>query len=93
MLYWLDTEFIEQGPDYPIDPISIALVAKDGREYYAINNECKFENASDWVVFCQLFGTMMELPPSFPPCHLEPLEMISSMIVPCNVWIVDAPYS
>ncbi len=123
MLYFLDTEFIEDGET--IDLISIGLVAEDGREYYAVNEECKFCMASpwvwnnvldpmeikiwsnhtftankettealksrnqiakdiiefvgettpefwsdyaayDWVVLCQLFGTMVDLPTGFP---------------------------
>jgi hypothetical protein len=36
MHYFLDTEFNERGPDFPIDLISIALVNKTG-EYYAQN--------------------------------------------------------
>lgn len=126
MRYWLDTEFIEDG--HTIDLISIGIVAEDGREYYAINYDCDFDRASDWVkenvinqlppkpligmydnqsevrkqgwwnkeeivrqveefcnpakygkpefwgyyadydwvVFCQLFGTMMDLPKDFP---------------------------
>lgn len=47
MKYWLDTEFIEDGKT--IDLISIGIVAEDGREYYAVNADCHFEMASDWV--------------------------------------------
>lgn len=47
MRYYLDTEFIEDGKT--IDLISIGIVAEDGREYYAVNRECQFENVSDWV--------------------------------------------
>jgi hypothetical protein len=135
MLYWLDTEFIEDGRT--IDLISIGIVAEDGREFYAESTEADFSKASpwvkenvlthlwsrrsdkseankwsrdggkggllnrrqiatelltfvnwhsdephfepsfkpefwayyadyDWVVFCQLFGTMMDLPKGFP---------------------------
>ena len=113
--YFIDTEFIE----YPktIDLISIGLIAEDGREYYAVNEECDCSKASewviknvlekmpeynkktnklkgkplskikeelldfceeddckfygyysdyDWVVFCWIFGSMMELPGNFP---------------------------
>jgi hypothetical protein len=35
MKYFYDTEFIEDGKT--IDLISIAIVAEDGREYYAVN--------------------------------------------------------
>lgn len=48
MKYWLDTEFIEDGKT--IDLISIGLVCEDGREYYAINRDCDFRKASNWVL-------------------------------------------
>jgi hypothetical protein len=56
MKYFLDTEFIE-GFNKPvfgkrrhhIDLISIAIVAEDGRHYYAISNEYSYEDASEWV--------------------------------------------
>ncbi|MGL4617722.1 MAG: 3'-5' exoribonuclease domain-containing protein [Xenococcaceae cyanobacterium] len=47
MKYFLDCEFIEDGKT--IDLISIGIVCEDGREYYAINNDCKFHLANDWV--------------------------------------------
>ena len=47
MKYFLDTEFIEDGKT--IDLVSIGIVAEDGREYYAINSECDFSKANDWV--------------------------------------------
>ena len=47
MKYFLDTEFIEDGKT--IDLISIGIVAEDGREYYAINSECDFPKANDWI--------------------------------------------
>lgn len=118
--YFLDTEFIEDGKT--IDLISIGIVCEDGREFYAINHDCDFSKANqwvkdnvlihifnnpsdplpltndyiggwrnkllithqikqfitgtpefwgyyadyDWVVFCQLFGPMMDLPRRFP---------------------------
>lgn len=46
MKYFIDTEFIEDftrpligKPRHYIDLISIAIVAEDGREYYAVSNE------------------------------------------------------
>jgi len=56
MKYFIDTEFIE-GFKKPlfgkrrhfIDLISIAIVAEDGRSYYAISNEYKYRDADDWV--------------------------------------------
>lgn len=57
--YFLDTEFIERGSGYPIDLISLGIVAEDGREYYAISTEFKPRAASDWVIENVLKG----LPP------------------------------
>lgn len=56
MKYFIDTEFIE-GFHKPlfgkrrhfIDLISIGIVCEDGREYYAISNEYKYNMAGDWV--------------------------------------------
>lgn len=47
MRYWYDTEFIEDGRT--IDLISLGVVAEDGRELYAQNEECRFRRASVWV--------------------------------------------
>lgn len=117
MRFFLDTEFIERGPKYPIELISIGIIDESGREFYAISSEFDPDHASDWVkenvisklepnierisldtlayalityiwpnyldskpkpefwayfadydwvVFCQIFGTMMDLPKGFP---------------------------
>lgn len=109
MRYFIDTEFIESGLSYPLILLSIGIVAEDGREFYAVNEDAPLELASDWVranviphlggpkvgitkigpgiihwmtdlkpefwgyyadydwvVFCQLFGTMMDLPKGWP---------------------------
>lgn len=47
MRYWYDCEFIEDGRT--IDLISIGMVAEDGRDYYAQNEQCHFPRASVWV--------------------------------------------
>lgn len=47
MKFFLDTEFIEDGST--IDLISIGIVREDGREFYAINDDCDWDKASDWV--------------------------------------------
>ena len=49
MLYFIDTEFVERGPDYPIDLISLGIVSSDGREYYAQSVEFDHRKASEWV--------------------------------------------
>lgn len=113
MKYFLDTEFSERGHCYPVELISIGIVAEDGREFYRENkqldhldlevvcNEWVRKNVLphltgekayrdqiakdiiefvgtekaefwgyfadyDWVVFAQIFGTMMDLPKNFP---------------------------
>ena len=109
-LYFLDTEFIEDGST--IDLISIGVRCEDGREFYAESAEADLSQASewvqanvlphldplwrmsrakiagellkftnhgahrpqfwayyadyDWVAVCQLYGTMMDLPKSWP---------------------------
>ncbi|MDJ0723726.1 MAG: 3'-5' exoribonuclease [Prochloraceae cyanobacterium] len=47
MKIFIDTEFIEDGKT--IDLISIGMINEDGEEYYAINLDCKFDRANDWV--------------------------------------------
>jgi len=47
--YFIDTEFVERGPDYPIDLISIGIVSSDGRELYAQSVEFDHRKASEWV--------------------------------------------
>lgn len=115
MRIFIDTEFLESGPAEPLHLFSIALVAEDGREFYAINRDCPLDLANawvranvlphvdmdkaesredlkarmiafladvcndgvppqfwgyycdyDWVVFAQIFGTMMDLPENYP---------------------------
>lgn len=110
MKYFLDTEFMENGPHHPIDLLSIGIVAQDGTEFYAVNSEADHSHANqwvrenvlphlnqnsaitlnkirlgvinfigsekpefwgyyadyDWVVFCQIFGKMIDLPEGWP---------------------------
>lgn len=47
--FFIDTEFIESGPNRPIELLSIALVAEDGREFYAVNSDAVLANANEWV--------------------------------------------
>ncbi len=49
MRYWYDTEFIEDGPERPIELISIGIVCEDGREYYAQSCEFNTRSANEWV--------------------------------------------
>lgn len=45
--YFLDTEFMEDGRT--IELLSIAVVADDGREYYAADRDADQSRANDWV--------------------------------------------
>lgn len=47
MLVWYDFEFIEDG--HTIEPISLGMVAEDGRELYHQNRDCHFKQANEWV--------------------------------------------
>jgi hypothetical protein len=47
MRYYIDTEFVEN--DSTIDLISIGIVSEDDRRYYALNYNCDFSKADDWV--------------------------------------------
>jgi hypothetical protein len=57
MRYFIDTEFIEgffhsafsKKHRHYVDLISIGIIAEDGREYYAISNEYRYSEASEWV--------------------------------------------
>ena len=40
MRVFYDVEFVERGPQLPIQPISFGFVAEDGQEMYLINEEC-----------------------------------------------------
>lgn len=47
MRYFYDCEFIEDGRT--IDLVSIAAVAEDGREFYAVSTEFNPDRAGKWV--------------------------------------------
>lgn len=49
MKYFIDCEFQESGPKSPLELISIALIAEDGREFYAINSDFDWKKASSWL--------------------------------------------
>ncbi len=49
MKFFLDTEFIERGSEFPLILLSIGIVAEDGREFYAENIMADHATASDWV--------------------------------------------
>lgn len=114
MKFFLDTEFIERGPKYPVTLISIGIVDERGGRFYAVSSDFRQEDCSDWVkenvlphlgdsprlplndiailvrewvdvqceglkpefwgyfadydwvVFAQMFGTMMDLPDGYP---------------------------
>jgi len=107
--FFIDTEFIESGPSFPLILLSIGIVDGEGRELYLVNADAPLELANDWVrknviphlgpsstpikdfpsrikefigdckpefwgyyadydwvVFCQIFGAMIDLPKGWP---------------------------
>jgi hypothetical protein len=49
MRFFLDTEFIERGPKYPVTLISIGIVDARGGELYLVSSDFREEDCSDWV--------------------------------------------
>lgn len=108
MRIFFDFEFIEDGPAFVMEPISIGMVREDGEEYYAEFQGVQWNRANqwvninvkpfltgpikrkhiiareirefvgetpefwayfadyDWVILCQLFGRMVDLPSGWP---------------------------
>lgn len=71
--YFLDTEFIEAP--FHLDPVSIALVCDDGREFYAINAEADHSRADPWVVT----NVLAKLPPRSDPRWMTRAEIALTM--------------
>lgn len=62
MKYFIDTEFAESP--CTIELISVAIVAEDGREFYAESTDFKYSMANDWVkanVIPQLWSRQEEI--------------------------------
>lgn len=49
MKYFIDAEFSERGPKYPLELISIGIVAEDGREFYRENENALSIDVNSWV--------------------------------------------
>lgn len=49
MKFFYDTEFLERGAGYPIELVSLGVVAEDGREFFAANSEFVMERATPWL--------------------------------------------
>lgn len=50
MRIFFDFEFIENGDQHPIIPVSIGMVQENGEEYYAEFADVDWSKASDWVL-------------------------------------------
>ena len=137
MKFFLDTEFWDRGPDYPLQVVSLALVAENGTSLYLANADFDWNSgelaadvsgqwllanvrpnihaasflllsrdefpgiisdfvgrllregepaefygwysAYDWVVLCQLFGGMVNLPKAFAQFCYD-LRMVVEMV-------------
>lgn len=49
MRYFIDTEFVFDAKRRTVDPISVGIVAEDGREFYAVSTEFNKRRAPLWV--------------------------------------------
>jgi hypothetical protein len=50
MRIFFDFEFIENGAEHPIIPISVGIVREDSEAYYAEFEEVDWSLANDWVL-------------------------------------------
>lgn len=85
MRYYIDTEFSERGPKYPIELISLGIVAQDGRLFYAMSNEFDADECNNWVrenVFPQLHlspDVLAQAGNGNPHCGV-PLRYLASLV-------------
>jgi hypothetical protein len=90
MRYFLDTEFYEDGRT--IDLISIAVVAEDGREFYAVSREAQLHLVSDWV----RKNVLPSLPPYDDPTWMSRQDIANRLAVfmgsQPEVWAYYADY-
>ncbi len=49
MRFFYDLEFLERGPDYPLELISLGVAAEDGRELFLANAEFDQAQATPWL--------------------------------------------
>jgi len=68
MRFFYDTEFLERGPAYPLQLISIGVVAEDGREYFAANADFDPATATPWL----REHVLPQLPPRGEVCWKRP---------------------
>ena len=85
--YFYDCEFIEDGQT--IDLVSIGVVARDGREFYAVSTEFDANLAGPWV----RRHVLTKLPPPSSPAwrsraaiRAELLEFLLAPGLPVELW-------
>lgn len=87
MRYFYDTEFIEDGQS--IELVSIAIVAEDGREYYAVSTDFDGSKANNWVkanVLSQLPNPSDPAWKSLEKIKNEVFEFLTSASTPPQLW-------
>lgn len=85
MRYFLDTEFIEDGRT--IEPLSLAVVCEDGREFYAEWMSADITKANGWVQenvlpHMEWLGKPNTATAPQPPCMTKTMG---------SVWMCDTP--
>lgn len=68
MRYYVDTEYLWDAKKGQLQPVSIALVAEDGREFYAVSTAFKARHADQWVKD----NVLAKLPERRPSCYDSP---------------------
>jgi len=49
MRFFYDTEFLERGPDHPLELITLGVAAEDGRELFLANADFDSARATPWL--------------------------------------------
>ncbi len=50
MRHVIDTEFLDRGPTFPVELISLGIASEDGKTFYAVNENFDWREASPWLV-------------------------------------------
>jgi len=76
MRFFYDTEFVERGPAFPLQLISIGIVAEDGREYFAANADFDPAVATPWLQE----HVLPLLPPRGEACWKQPADIAREIV-------------
>jgi hypothetical protein len=75
MRFFYDTEFLERGPQHPIELISVAVVDEEGREFFAANRDFDRLHAEGPGGEFVRVHVLPKLPPLTSPLWMERAEI------------------